>query len=128
MKVDDRRPSGGAGIAVGHGHDGAFMEPVYVLERQAIHQGIQKAHLLRATESEHVGHVPVDEELGHELAAGHVGEYAARTGGGGSRLRFERTGEGARGGTGETNLGQPRHEGPAADLAIQIELCALPHY
>lgn len=52
------------------------MDAVHVLEREPVHECVEKADFLGAAEAEHVGHVPLDEELRHELPSGHASNDA----------------------------------------------------
>ena len=52
------------------------MNAVHVLEREPIDERVEKADFLGAAEAEHVGHVPLYEELRHELPSGHASNDA----------------------------------------------------
>ena len=56
------------------------MNAVHVLEREPIDERVEKADFLGAAEAEHVGHVPLDQELRHELATGHAADDAPCSG------------------------------------------------
>ena len=121
VHLHERGLSRGARVPVGHRHDGALVKALDVLQLDAIDEGVEEADLLGSGEPEDVGDVPVDQELGHHLAAGRVVEHASCRGAGRRRRlpRVERPRQAGRRARRHAGLGEPGHEAAARHPAFE---------
>ena len=125
MQLHDCGLSGGARIAVGHRHGSTFVQAGRVLQLGTVDQRVEEADLLRPGQAKDIRHLPIDQELRHEFAAGMIFEHPAAFGGGACSwcTRFVVCGKGIGDGSGTCDryacLGQPGNERATVDLVIE---------